>query len=253
MAVDLTGVNQENTPPRMRLIAKYLVENDPDQLAALDAESQTFYNYVYNNVPPFGTPGITVSIASKDVGTNSATVSVYSDDPDTPLTWFYSLSDTVNYGATVTSVPSAAATEATVSGGTFSVSDGGFTAGTHTKIAVQAHDAEDTAKGELELVDLIYAPAAPTNIAAGDGTGQTEVIWDPMDGAASYNVYYIEDAGGAETAETIISSGTQFTGTIDPLGTTITGLAAGTCRVTVTATNPGGTSDGGTPDNATIS
>lgn len=252
MAVDLTGVNQENTPPRMRLIAKYLVENDPAQLAALDAESQTFYNYVYNNVPPFGTPPISISVASKIAGT-SVTLEVSSTDPDTPLTWFYDLSDTVFYGNTVTNVPTEATTTATVSGGEFTISDAGLVAGSHSKIVVQAHDAESTTKGEVETVDVIYTPAAPTTIAAADGTGETVVTWDAMSGAASYNVYYLEGAGGTETAADIILNGDEFTGTINPGGTTITGLTAGTCRVTVTATNPGGTSDGGTPDNATIS
>ena len=252
MAVDYTGVNHEQTPARVRKLAQHLVDNDPDQLALLDAESQTFYQYVYDNIPQPGTPVVDAGVYDKEVGVD-VDFYVGSQDLDIPLTYFYDLSDIVLYGATVTNVPTAATTSLTVTDGAANIADAGFIAGSHTKVALQAYDAESTDKGPVTILDVIFAPAEPTTIAAANGVEESVVSWDEMDGAASYTIWYIDDAVGTETEDVIRATGQSIPGTT-PAGTTITGLTASSvCRVTVTATNPGGTSIGGTPDNATIS
>lgn len=253
MAIDTSLITFDNCPPRIKLNADYLVNVDTAQLNALDADDKAFYQYISTNIAKFGTPELQGGVYAKSVGVNFQAYLI-SNDTHLPLSFFYSISDIVNYGATVTNVPTTAASALVLTNNVGTIPNAGFVAGKALKAVFQAeNNLSATDKGPLLTLDVIYAPAAPTTIAAADGVGQSVVTWDAMVGAASYDVYYIDDAVGTENAATIISTGTHFTGTVAPGGTTITGLTAGTCRVTVTATNPGGTSLGGAPDSATIS
>jgi hypothetical protein len=77
------------------------------------------------------------------------------------------------------------------------------------------------------------APAAPTVTA--DGTTLT-VTWTTVTGAETYEVWRGTNSDG--------TGRTQFTGTIDPTGTTITGLSNATTYYTwIRAKNSAGTSD----------
>jgi hypothetical protein len=96
-------------------------------------------------------------------------------------------------------------------------------------------------------------PLAPVSILTTPGHLQATVTWNLSAGATSYNVYYIGNATGSETAAYVIANGTHFVGTVINTGTVITGLSTGNIvNVTVTATDSGGTSLGGTPSHATV-
>lgn len=97
-------------------------------------------------------------------------------------------------------------------------------------------------------------PAAPAGITATSPIStQANVVWTLSAGATSYNVYYIGNATGSETAAYIIANGTHFAGTVLNTGTVITGLTTGQIvNATVTATDSGGTSLGGTPSHVTV-
>jgi hypothetical protein len=247
MAIDYDVIDETNAPKRHRAIAKYLVEEDPDQLAALDESSKEYYDFFYgSDFDEENVPYITLTFISKDATSVTVGVTDYSGDV---TSYDADHSDKVWDGVAPANPTPSTAFTVTAGEGTYTWGD--TVPGHHKVLGVDATDPQG--EGNPAFLEVIYAPASPTTIAAADGTEESVVTWDAMDGAASYTIWYIDDAVGTETAADIISGGESIPGT-NPAGTTITGLTASTtCRVTVTATNPGGTSDGGTPDNATIS
>lgn len=249
MAIDMTKVDNEQTPPRWRINARYLVGTDTAQLALLNAEDRAFYQYVDAHVPAVGSPDADAGLVSISLGVN-AVIGFGSMDPDVPLVPYYSLSDIVNYGALVTNVPTDAVTLATNVNNTFTIANAGFVAGKNFKVAVRLDDAENEGKGTMVLVDCIIAPAAPTNIAATGGVGSASVAWDAMDGAASYMIYW-KSGGTGLTASQILAAPTGSVAGTTPAGQAIT-LVAGDYSFTVRATNPGGTSAGGTADGDSV-
>ena len=130
----------------------------------------------------------------------------------------------------------------------------GITSGNVVSATVTATNPGGTSAPSTALhATVIGAPAVPTVILVTPASTQATVTWTLSAGATSYDVYYIANATGSETAATIISTGTHFVGVVSNLGTVITGLTPGNViSVTVTATNTGGTSLGGTPSHASL-
>ena len=250
MAVDLTGVNNKETPPRFRLQAIHLIDEDTAQFNALDTGEQTFYQYVYDHIPAAGSPTLEAGLASYSLGVN-AVIGFSTDDPDIPFVTYYSLSDIVNYGVTVTNIPTDAATLIANTNWQFTIANAGFTAGKHVKVAIRANDAESSGKGELLIIDAIFPPAAPAAFAAADGVGSSVCTWTNSTGAVSYLISYKVGSTGYTNAQ-ILAAPTGTKVDIDGTPNTVSGLAAGSYSFCIQAVNPGGTGPASTAEGATI-
>jgi len=73
MAIDLTQFTKDTTPNRMRPIATYLAEVDINQLAALDAGENTFWDHVYTDAPLGPRPVTSLAVADSTGGNGSVT------------------------------------------------------------------------------------------------------------------------------------------------------------------------------------
>jgi hypothetical protein len=250
MAIDTTYVNNEQTPPRWRVLATHLVGTDTVQFNALNADDKTFFQYIYDNVPATGSPQLEAGVASISVGVN-AVIGFSSSDPDAPFLSYYSISDIVNYGVTVTNVPTDAATLVANSNWKFTIANAGFTAGKHIKAMVRLNDAELEGKGDKIIVDIIVPPATPATFTAADGVGQSVCAWTNSTGAASYLISY-KIGSLVYTNAQILASPTGSKVDTDGTPNTVTGLAAGAYSFCIQAVNPGGTSAATASDGATI-
>jgi hypothetical protein len=258
MAIDTANIDSKNCPIKHRLNAE-LSASDTVQLNSLEADEKTFYQWVNTNLPAnkIGTPDLQALVTARAVG--SVTFKFYSEDEDTPIKVYYNRSDVVAYGAAVTNVPTTATTLCSGLTGenVWARTDAALVAGSHCKFKFAAVDSEDpTNKGAItSAIDVIIPPASPTTILAAAGNTQITVSWDEMSGAASYDIYYLASETAKTAAQILADPSTiHWSGTEVPAGTVITGLTNGTkYYVTVTATNPGGTSLGGTSSNATPS
>jgi len=250
MAIDMTGVNNAQTPPRMRVNASHLVGTDTVQFNALNAEDKVFYQYIYDSVPATGSPDVEAGLVSISVGTN-AVIGFASSDPDLPFISYYSLSDIVNYGATVTNIPTDAVTLVANANYKFTIANAGFVNGKHCKVGIRINDAELEGKGTMVLVDIIVLPDIPGTFAAGDGVGQSVCTWVDSAGTAYYTIYW-KIGSLSYTATQIMAAPTGSKIDTDGTPNTVTGLVAGEYSFTITATNPGGTSAAATADGATI-
>lgn len=82
------------------------------------------------------------------------------------------------------------------------------------------------------VYDNVAAAVAQAVNLAEDSVAADEITFTFEDGTGAavdtYKVYYLAGAAGTESAETIKSTGSEFTGTIAKAGTTLTGLASST-------------------------
>lgn len=245
MAIDYSVINSTNAPLRARRIAKYLFENDSAQLAVLDPTSNTYYNWFYQK--DFSTenvPDVTITLVSK----NLTTITLGCEDLSGDVTsWDADHSDKV-WDGTAPANPTATTTF-TVTAGEGTYTWGDTVPGHHKIIGVDATDAQG--ESTTKFVEAIYQPDLPTTIAAANGTGSSVVTWTDAAGAASHMMYW-KDGSLSHTAAQILAAPTGSEAATTPAGQTIT-LAANTYSFTITATNPAGTSLGGTANGATVS
>jgi hypothetical protein len=250
--------NHVHTPPRWKINADYMTNSRPTELALLNAADEAYYQYVNASVGAFYSPNAVAAFSAKSVGVNvqfflTSTETVYQ-----PLTWYYTLSSIIPYVGTPPTAPTSAVTSfatSTVFGVIGTIANAGLVAGSDVVVALQAASlsapVSPAQKSPVQTFRVIFAPAAPTSIAAADGTGSSSVSWTVSSGATSYTIYW-KSGSLVYTAAQILAAPTGSVAGTTPAGQTIT-LAATTYSFTITATNPGGTSLGGTADGATVS
>jgi hypothetical protein len=255
-SADFTTIS--SIPPRWKFNADYMVNSDPAQLALLNTNDEAYYTYVNANVGAFYAPVPIAALIAKNVGVNVqlflTSYTVYQ-----PVEWYYTLSTIIAYNGTPPTAPTSATTSfasSGVFGVTGTIANAGFVAGSDVVIAIQAASlGAPVSPTEYSLpvltFEAIFAPAAPTAIGATSATGHSVVSWTNSSGGASYTIYWKSGSLSYTAAQILAAPTGSVAGTV-PAGQTVT-LTAGTYSFTVTATNPGGTSAGGTAASATVS
>src|SRR5208337_331052 len=132
--------DRAHTPPRWKEYADYLVTNDPNQLAILNASDETYYNYVHTNVSAYLAPDIVAALAVKSVGSLQFLLST--TNSDLPIQYYYTLSSIIPYSGTPPATPASATTNFGTSTNAYAItgtiSNGGLIAGSDVVVAIQA-------------------------------------------------------------------------------------------------------------------
>jgi hypothetical protein len=235
---DYTQLTAQNCPNRWKVIADWLIENQPDNLAALNdnykATMQFVYDSDFSGVNP---PVIYVTFNSGDstVGSGSFVFDV-EDRSGQVDSWDADYAIKVYDGTAPT--PVEPTTAATVTAGQITVDISSETpyAGKHVVFSFDATDEQ----GESASVtySYIYAPSAIADVAAVDGTdGTASVSFTEATGAASHTLYWMAVVGG-EVAQDIVDGGTAVSNPTAVGETVATG--DGDFGFVVVATNPSG-------------
>ena len=196
MAFDYTQLNSENVPARWALSAKYMRENDPDQMDDLDDVYKNALNKIYNEDLFGGSlPIVVTSLFSQTSTTATFNLAVLSPPP---TTFDYDKNSKVWDGITPPADPASATTD--IDPGDISsnkwTDTGPLTAGNHYAYVFDAYDGDG--EGPISSsVEVIMAPAVPTGGSAAPGTnpGELDIDWDAMDGTATYTYYYLLGSG----------------------------------------------------------
>lgn len=242
MAFDYTQLNAENCPNRWKVIAKYLKEQGPDQLAILDDSYKAMIEHIYaSDFSESNVPVIQVTLDSSNV--DGATFNVI--DLSGQVTSYDGDYSIKVYDGVAPAAPTPS-TEFVVTDGSGTITyEGGDkpVAGKHLVFAFDGTD--EQGESASATVELVYAPSEIDDVAASDNTdGTATVTFTEATGAASHTLYWMAVTGG-ETAQDVvdgaIAGGTVVTDP-DPSGEDFAS-GAGDFGFVVVATNPGGSTN----------
>lgn len=248
MSFDKTTLNADNCPLRWREIAKYLKDNDTDQLNALHADHKEVLDWVYdsdyNDENSPAAPVVTV--ASKTATSITFNIGV----ADVSATALYEDDDTnVWDGATTPDAADDPNTDitgevvGTLQNGTWEKT--GLTAGNHYAFTFSAEDGNGEGSSSTDL-EVVLEPDAISDLVVSDAGGSEADIAFTATPGANETLFYVT---GDESDPAVIVAGTNA-GAVSDGDDIATG--AGTFSFVIASVNPGGTVYSNVQNNITI-